>query len=90
MVEGRYKKVYSKRSKNWHVVPIKEEKLYQYWGTLLCNILKRRDDDQECIARHVVVSPSNPQNLAPTIGMREPPATKDLVEAKLSRFKTKK
>ena len=35
------------------------------------------------------VSPTNPQNLAPTIAMREPPATKDLVEAKLSRFKSK-
>jgi len=90
LVEGRFKKVYSKRSKNWHVVPVKVEKQYKYWDILLSNILKRRADDDKCIARHVEVSATNPQNLAPTIAMREPPATKDLVEAKLSRFKSKK
>ena len=37
LVEGRYKRVYSKRSKNWHVVPVKEEKSYKYWDILLQN-----------------------------------------------------
>ena len=90
LVEGRFKKVYSKRSNNWYVVPVKVEKQYKYWDILLSNILKRRADDDKCIARHVEVSATNSQNLAPTIAMREPPATKDLVEAKLSRFKSKK
>ena len=89
LVEGRYKRVYSKRSKNWHVVPVKEEKRYKYWDILLSKILKARADDNSSVVRHVEVSPTNPQNLAPTIAMREPPATKDLVEAKLSRFKSK-
>ena len=88
LVEGRYNRDYSKHSKNWHVVPVKEEKSYKYWDILLSKILKARADDN-CIVRRVEVSPTNPQNLAPTIGMREPPATKDLVEAKLSRFKSK-
>ena len=48
-----------------------------------------RADDNNCIVRHVEVFPTNPQNLAPMIAMREPPATKDLVEGKLSRFKSK-
>lgn len=90
LVEGRFKKLYSKRSKNWHVVPVKVEKQYKYWDILLSNILKRRADDDKCIARHVEVSATNPQNLAPAIAIREPPATTDLVEAKLSRFKSKK
>lgn len=30
LVEGRFKKVYSKRSNNWHVVPVKVEKHYKY------------------------------------------------------------
>ena len=77
LVEGRYKRVYSKRSKNWHVVPVKEEKRYKYWDILLSKILKARGDDNNSIVRHVEVSPTNPQNLAPTIAMREPPATKD-------------
>lgn len=41
-----------------------------------------------CIVCHVEVSTTNPQSLAPTIAMREPPATKDLVEAKLSRLRS--
>lgn len=90
LVEGRSKKVYSKRSNNWHVVSVKVEKQYKHWDILLSNILKRRADDDKCIARHVEVSATNPQNLAPTIAMREPPATKDLAEAKLSGFKSKK
>ena len=77
LVEGRYKRVYSKRSKNWHVVPVKEEKRYKYWDVFLSKILKARADDNNCIVRHVEVSPPNPQNLAPTKAMREPPATKD-------------
>lgn len=76
LVEGRFKKVYSKRSNNWHVVPVKVEKHYKYWDILLSNIFKRRADDDKCIARHVEVSATNPQSLAPTIAMREPPCNK--------------
>ncbi|CAH3019781.1 unnamed protein product, partial [Porites evermanni] len=89
LVEGRFKKVYSKCSKNWHV-PVKGEKQYKYLDILLSNILKRHADDDKCIAGHVQVSATNLQSLAPTIAMRETPATKDLVEPKLSRFKSKK
>lgn len=35
----------------------------------------------------ITVSPTNAQNLAPSITMRELPATKDLVEAQLSKLK---
>ena len=70
-------------------MPVKEEKQYKYWDILLSKILKARADDNNSIARHVEVSPTNPQNLVPTIAMREPPATKDLVEAKVSRLKSK-
>lgn len=72
------------------MVPVKEGKLYNCWDTLLSKILKRHGDDQGSIVRRVEVSPTNPQYLAPTIAMCEPPATKDLIEAKFSRFKTKK
>ena len=89
LVEGRFKKVYSKRSKNWHA-PVKVEIQYKYWDILLSSILKRRADDDKCVARHVEVSATNPQNLAPAIAIREPPATTDLVEAKFSRFKSNK
>jgi len=72
------------------VIPVKQPKTYQYWGVVCSRILKRRAEDNNSILRLIEISETNPQNLAPTIAMREPPATKDLVEARLSRFKDKK
>ena len=56
---------------------MKEEKQYKYWDILLSNILKKHADDDKCIARHVQVSATNPQSLAPTIARCETPAKKD-------------
>ena len=49
---------------------MKEEKSYSYWPALIAEILCKRAEDQETAARHVTVSPTNPQHLAPTIAMR--------------------
>ena len=86
-IDGKFKKLYSKRSGNWRVEAVKEDKCYSYWPTLIAEILCKRAEDTETAARHVTVSPTNPQHLAPTIATREPPATEDLVAARLSRFK---
>ena len=85
-IEGRYKKLYSKRSVNWRVEAVKEDKSYSYWPRLITEILCKRAEDPETTARQVIVSPTNPQHLAPTIAMRESPTTEDLVAARLSRF----
>ncbi|KAK3751371.1 hypothetical protein QZH41_010466 [Actinostola sp. cb2023] len=90
ILEGRMKKIYSKRSKNWKLVPLKETKTFGYWGILVGEMLKRRAEDRELITRHIWISPTNPQNLAPTIAMRAPPETSELVSARLSRFQKKK
>lgn len=86
-IDGKFKKLYSKRSGNWRAEAVKEDKTYSYWPALIAEILCKRAKDWETAARHVTVSPSNPQHLAPTIAMRESPATGDLVAARLSRFK---
>ena len=86
-IDRKFKKVYSKRSGNWRAEAVKEEKSYSYWPALIAEILCKRAEDQETAARHVIVSPTNPQHLAPTIAMRESPTTEDLVAARLSRFK---
>ena len=86
-VDGKFQKLYSKRSGNWRVEAVKEDKTYSYWPKLIAEILCKRAEDPETAARHVIVSPTNPQHLAPTIAMREPPTTEDLVAARLSRFK---
>ncbi|XP_078365925.1 uncharacterized protein LOC144650141 [Oculina patagonica] len=88
-IDGKFKKLYSKRFGNWRAEAVKEDKsyMYSYWPALIAEILCKRAEDQETAARHVTVSPTNPQHLAPTIAMRESPATDDLVAARLSRFK---
>ena len=76
-VEGRYKKMYSKRSGNWRVEAVKEDKSYSYWPVLLSDILCKRVQDQESASRHVELAPTNPQHLAPTIAMKAAPSTKN-------------
>ena len=66
---------------------MKEDKSYSYWPALIAEILCKTAEDPETATRHVIVSPTNPQHLDPTIAMREPPAAEDLVAAGLSRFK---
>ena len=86
-IDGKFKKLYSKQSGNWRAEAVKEDKSYSYWPALIAEILCKRAEDQETAARHVTVSPTNPQHLAPTIAMRESPTTENLVAARLSRFK---
>lgn len=89
-LEGQFKKIYSKRSGNWRAEPVKEPKQYEYFALLQADILRRRAEDTEPVTRHIEVSPTNPINLAPTIAMKQPPPTEELVKAKLSRFQSKK
>lgn len=89
-LEGRFKKIYSKRSGNWRVEPVKELKQYAHMQLLQADILRRRNEDTEAITRHIEVSPVNPIHLAPTIAMKRAPSTEELVKAKLSRFQTDK
>lgn len=72
------------------LILVKEDKSYSYWPALNAEMLCKRAQDLETAARHVTVSPTNPQHLAPTIAMRESPTTGDLVAARLSRFKQQK
>ena len=85
----QYKKKYSKRSKNWRVEPVKEEKNYPHWQLLAAKILEKRASDPGTIARPTPVLPNHPKQLAATIAMKEAPSTKELVEARLSRFNKK-
>ena len=59
-------------------MPVKEEKRYEYWDVLLSKILKARADDNNYKVRYVEISPTSPQNLAPTVAMREPLLQKTL------------
>jgi len=64
-IDGKFKKLYSKRSGNWRAEKVKEDKSYSYWPALIAEILCKRAEDLETATRHVTVSPTNPQHLAP-------------------------
>ncbi|XP_015760516.1 PREDICTED: uncharacterized protein LOC107339731 [Acropora digitifera] len=82
----RYKKTFSKRSKNWRVEPVKERKKYPHWAVMAAKILEKRACDTETIVRHKTVQPNHPKRLAATIAMKEAPSTAELAQARLSRF----
>ena len=90
VLEGHFKKIYSKRSGNWRVEPVKEAKQYPHFPLLQADILRRRAEDEDAITRKIEISSSNPVHLAPTIAMKRAPSTEELVKAKLSRFQPPK
>lgn len=85
----KYSKVYSKRSKNWKIEVVKEDKTYSYWPTLASRILNKRASDNDSMQRKVKVPVSHPRNIAPSIALKPIQKTIDQVEQKLSRFVNK-
>ena len=81
--------MYSKRSRNWRAEQVKQQKTYNYVPIIMADVLKRRAHDSKTVERKIKSFPSNPVNLAPTIAMKEAPATAVLVDEKLSRIKKK-
>ena len=90
VLEGHFKKIYSKRSGNWRVEPVKEAKQYPHFPVIQADILRRRVEDVDAITRNIEINPTNPIHLAPTIAMKRAPSTEELVKAKLSRFQPPK
>jgi hypothetical protein len=82
----KYNKVYSKRSKNHRIVPVKDPKTYDFWPTLATRIIQKRIDDDDSVHRRVEISEEHPKNIAPSISLHPIPKTDDLVKQSLSRF----
>ena len=82
----KYNKVFSKRSSNWRVSVVKEDKTYDYWTTISTRVLKSRRDDKGSILRSTPLPDDHPQKIAPSIALKPIPKTVDLVEKSLSRF----
>ena len=57
-LEGQFKKIYSKRSGNWRVEPVKEPKQYPHLALFQGDILRRRAEYKDPITRHIEISPS--------------------------------
>ena len=86
----QYARKYSKRTKKWHAQPKKVEKDYRYWPIIMANILKGRHDDKGSVRRKLERPATHPKNLAPTIGMRQPVPTEDLVKFRNLRYGNRK
>ena len=82
----KYQKVYSKRSKNWRVQVVKEDKTFDFWPTLVSRIMKKRVADEKTILQKTELTSDHPKNIAPSIAMKPIPKTSDLVQSSLSRF----
>ena len=82
----RYARKYSKRNKNWTVVPVKEPKKYKYIAELMKNALDALRNHKGPIPRVFPLEDDDPRKIKRTIAELSPPPTKDLVERKKSRF----
>ena len=76
---------YSKRSQKFHAEVVKEEKQYSYFPFLVCKMLHRRSVYEGSFTLPSDRNSFDPKQIAPTIGMKEPPPTKELLKGP-SRF----
>lgn len=82
----KYRKTFNKRSKNYKVTTVLEEKTYPYWKTLACRIMDKRVADTETVLRKVDVSDDHPKKISSSISLKTIPKTGKLVKGLLSRF----
>ena len=86
-IDGKFKKLYSKWSGNWRAEVVKEDKSYSYWPALIAEILCKRAEDRGNCSKACNCISNKSTAPCPTIAMRESPTTRDLIAARLSRFK---
>ena len=60
----QYNKVFSKRSNNWRVSVVKEEKTYEFWPSITTKVLQKRKDDKGSILRSTPIPENHPKNIA--------------------------
>eukprot|EP00112_Aurelia_sp_Birch-Aquarium-sp1_P000086 Seg10058.1 transcript_id=Seg10058.1/GoldUCD/mRNA.D3Y31 product="hypothetical protein" protein_id=Seg10058.1/GoldUCD/D3Y31 len=63
-----YMRKYCKRTKNWHAQKVKVKKNYPYLPFLMAKVLQQHLGDEESSSRRIERLPSDPKNIAPTIG----------------------
>ena len=78
---------FSKRTRRYHSEPIKEEKEYSYFPYIMSRMLKERSEFQGSISQQTDDNVFDPKQIAPTLGMKEPPPTKELMKGPSRFFK---
>lgn len=79
---------YSKRTQRYHAEIVKEEKSYKYFPYMVARMLDLRRGFEGSFSAKSDVDEFNPKQIAPTLAMKAPPSTEELMKAP-SRFAMK-
>ncbi|XP_041457676.1 uncharacterized protein LOC121409949 [Lytechinus variegatus] len=82
----KWRRKYNKRSKKYVVVPVPEPKSYAYMPDLITAIYSKRATTPGHISQHVSMAEDDPRRVHPTISMKRPEPTEELVVKHQSRF----
>lgn len=74
---------YSKRTKKYHAEPVKQDKEYNYFPFFIARMLKERSQFEGSFTQRTDDNAFNPKQIAPTLGMKEPPPTEVLMKGPL-------
>ena len=87
--EERSHRTYRKRTKRWDVVPVLEKKSYAYIPKLIDLLFEFRAEYRGTIRASTLRKRSgHPDLISPTISMKDPPPTTEIVASKKSCFET--
>ena len=79
---------YSKRTKNYHAQPVKQEKEYSYFPFMMARMLKERCKFEGSFTQRTDDNVFNPKQIAPTLGMKEAPPNRRADEGPITFCKT--
>ena len=79
---------YSKRTQRYHAEIVKEDKTYAYFPYMVARMLQTRRAFEGSFSARSDVDEFNPKQIAPTLAMKAPPPTAELLKAP-SRFAMK-
>ena len=82
----RFTKRFSKRTKTWNVVFVKENKGYSYMPYLCAVVLRYRKTDKSLLQSPVPLRPNDPTKIAPNIATLPTQTTDELKNNYASRF----
>ena len=81
----RYHRVYSKRTRNWFVTPIKEAKTYSYIRNLQGKVIANRLAGEGPLQQKAVLGDDDPRTISRTLAGNSPPSTEELIGKHRSR-----
>jgi hypothetical protein len=82
----KYRKLYSKRTKQWRPAPVLKPKEYKYIPGLLLKIFEKRQTVPGPVDQRLGLSEDDPRRISSTIASTPSPSIEQLLEKHQSRF----